>query len=50
MIMKKIITFLAILIGFQGLTQDTLKIITLERALVTSVRADKKTYKTIIRR
>jgi len=43
MIMKKIITFLAILIGFQGLTQDTLKIITLERALVTSVRADKKT-------
>ncbi len=41
--MKQILTFLAVLIGFQSFAQDTVKVITLERVLVTGVRADRKT-------
>jgi iron complex outermembrane receptor protein len=41
--MKHFIIIFAVLIGFQSLAQDTLKSTTLERVLVTGVRADRKT-------
>ena len=42
-IMKKVLTFLALVIGFQSFAQDSVKRAELERVLVVGVRADKKT-------